>query len=211
MTTPSKLGTFISIEGIDGCGKTSNLDFISKTLIDKGYKTLIVRDPGSTLLGETLRAIVLTNEMTPLTELLLFSACRQELVETLIKPAMAKGIVVISDRFSDSTFAYQACLHNLHEEVNIMETLIGDGFKPNHTIFLDITLEESLRRINNRVKPSDKTSDKFDSVDIRRKKLIQGGYLERAILYKDRINTISAMGNLTDVQARLKLWLDVNY
>ena len=103
-------GLFISVEGIDGAGKSTHVDFISRYLKDKGYEVVTTREPGGTVLGEKIRDLLLHNdeEIHRITELLLMFASRQQLIAELIEPNLAKGVCVIADRFIDASIAYQA-------------------------------------------------------------------------------------------------------
>ena len=104
----NNLGKFITLEGVDGAGKTTHVEFIKKYLSDLGINFIMTREPGGTLLGEQLREILLHDEMTPETETLLMFAARNEHIEKVIGPNLLGGKVVISDRFTDATYAYQS-------------------------------------------------------------------------------------------------------
>ena len=142
-------GKFIVFEGIDGCGKTTQINEISNwltqtNLIPNNYSTIKTREPGGSLLGEKLRELILSNnkdnEPTSLTELLLYAADRTEHVSKIISPRLKKGDWVLSDRFSGSTLAYQGYGRNIDTEfIKILEIMACQGEKPDITFLLDIS------------------------------------------------------------------------
>tara|TARA_Y100001968_G_C19445454_1_gene765130 strand:- start:2090 stop:2734 length:645 start_codon:yes stop_codon:yes gene_type:complete len=154
-------GKFIVIEGIDGCGKTTQVDEISKWLPNSGLmqmdsKLITTREPGGSLLGKKLRSLILDNnndnKPSSLAELLLYSADRAEHVAKIILPALNKKNWVISDRFSDSTLAYQGYGRNINLEIiKNIESIVCQGVSPDMTIFLEITPEESILRRKNQI------------------------------------------------------------
>lgn len=144
-------GKFITFEGIDGSGKSTQLRMLADTLRERGVDFLVTREPGGTPLGRRLREAFLETEETvaPMAELLSFAADRAQHVEFLIKPSMADGRVVISDRYADATFAYQGAGRGFTEEqVNSVIALATGGLKPDLTLFFDITVEEAIRRMS---------------------------------------------------------------
>lgn len=144
-------GIFITFEGIDGSGKSTQLRMLADTLRERGVDILVTREPGGTPLGRRLREAFLETEETvaPMAELLSFAADRAQHVEFLIKPSIADGRVVISDRYADATFAYQGAGRGFTEEqVNSVIELATGGLKPDLTLFFDITVEEAIRRMN---------------------------------------------------------------
>lgn len=143
-------GKFITFEGIDGSGKSTQLRMLADTLRERGVDILVTREPGGTPLGRRLREAFLETEETvaPMAELLAFAADRAQHVEFLIKPSIADGRVVISDRYADATFAYQGAGRGFTEEqVNSVIELATGGLKPDLTLFFDITVEEAIRRM----------------------------------------------------------------
>lgn len=146
-----KEGLFITFEGIDGCGKTTQIELLSRKLEDRNLGYLIVREPGGTRIGEKIRNILLDNgniDMEAKTELLLYSASRYQLSKQRLLPELKTGKVVICDRFYDSTTAYQGYGRGL--DIDFIESLnkfATDNLVPDLTIFLDISLEERNRRI----------------------------------------------------------------
>ena len=166
---------FISFEGIEGSGKSTQIKIISETLQKKGYKVISVREPGGTKVGEKIRDIFLqdTDEnFDPLTEVLLLYASRKQLDNEIIKPNLNKGTIVIADRFYDATKAYQCygkgvdigLVDSLHEQLNIS--------KPDLSIYIDINPELSKERIANR------KADRIEQESIEFFERVQNGYLE---------------------------------
>lgn len=146
-------GKFITFEGIDGSGKSTQLRMLAGDLRLKGLDVLTTREPGGTALGRALREAFLETEETvaPMAELLAFAADRAQHVEFLIKPALAEGRIVISDRYADATFAYQGAGRGFPEDkVNQVIELATGGLKPDLTLFFDITVQEAIRRMIDR-------------------------------------------------------------
>jgi dTMP kinase len=143
-------GKFITFEGIDGSGKSTQIEMLADALHRHGIDPVITREPGGTALGRALRAAFLETEedVAPMAELLSFAADRAQHVEFLIKPALAAGRVVISDRYADATFAYQGAGRGFPEEkVLQVINLATDGLKPDLTLFFDIEVDEAMRRM----------------------------------------------------------------
>ena len=143
-------GKFISFEGIDGSGKSTQLRMLAGDLRLKGIDIVATHEPGGTPLGRRLREAFLETEETvaPISELLLFAADRAQHVELLIKPALAEGKVVISDRYADATFAYQGAGRGFDAEtIDKVIQLATGGLKPDLTLFFDITVDTAIRRM----------------------------------------------------------------
>ncbi len=145
---------FITFEGMDGSGKTTQLQLITAFLREQGYDILLTREPGGTYIGDEVRSLLLDKgegehhtPMHPRTELLLFCASRAQLVAEVIQPHLDKGGVVISDRFFDSTYAYQGYGHGLNlKDLKTIIMFATGGLSPDLTLYLDITPEDGLRR-----------------------------------------------------------------
>ena len=173
-------GKFIVIEGIDGCGKTTQIDELSKWLpnsglIKKGSKLITTREPGGSLLGKKLRELILdnteNNKPSSLTELLLYSADRAEHVSKIISPSLNKNDWVISDRFSDSTLAYQGYGRNINLKIiKTIESIVCQGEYPDLTFFLEISPEESILRRKNKI------PDRIESEGIRFLEKVNEGF-----------------------------------
>jgi dTMP kinase len=141
---------FITLEGPEGSGKTSQLPLLAEYLRQQGYQIYTTREPGGTSISEQIRTILhnLENkEMNPRTEILLFQASRAQLVEQVIRPHLKKGGIVLSDRYADSTLAYQGYGHQIDiESLRVLVTFATGGLKPDLTILLDVDVETGLRR-----------------------------------------------------------------
>jgi len=141
---------FISFEGIDGCGKSTQLTMLREWLEARGHRVLTVREPGATMLSESIREILLSNKqsITPTAELLLFSAARTHLVETVIAPALERGEFVLCDRFVDSTTAYQGYGRMLDmDEVRLCNRIATRGVMPAVTYIIDVPYEQAQLRM----------------------------------------------------------------
>lgn len=147
-------GKFITFEGIEGCGKSTQIKLLCKYLERKGIPFLSTREPGGTTIAEAIRRVILdpaTPEMLPETELLLYSASRAQHTGELILPALAKGKMVISDRYYDSTYAYQGAARKLNTDfIDVLTRFATFGLQPHLTILLDLPAEEGLARIRER-------------------------------------------------------------
>ena len=143
-------GLFITFEGIDGCGKTTQIELLKNHLEQKGYSVLLTREPGAKGLGEKLREILLNydGEVSSNCESFLFLADRAQHIDTVIKPAIDKGIIVLCDRHTDSTVAYQGYGRMLDlKQIHSLNNIATSGLKPDITFILDIDIETSLERI----------------------------------------------------------------
>ena len=156
------LGLFITFEGADGCGKTTQIELLNKYLQEKGFKTLVTREPGAKGLGEKLREILLNydGEVSPTCESFLFLADRAQHVDCIIKPALKNGIIVLCDRHTDSTVAYQGYGRQLDiEQIKKLNNIAVSGLKPDLTIVFDIDIETSMQRVGS-------TKDRMESAGI---------------------------------------------
>jgi dTMP kinase len=180
---------FITFEGIDGCGKTTQLNLLKKYLIENNFDVITTREPGGTELSEQIRNILLgvSNVINPITELLLFEAARSHLVATVIKPALNKNAIVLSDRFFDSTFAYQGYGRGLClEQINYLNNLAVNGVIPTLTFFLDIPFEVSLERRHH------KEVDRMEGIGYDFFNSVINGFRRIAELEPQRVITIDA-------------------
>ncbi len=206
-------GKFIVIEGIDGCGKTTQINEISKWLPTSGLmgedsKLIKTREPGGSLLGKKLRHLILenneNNKPSSLAELLLYSADRAEHVSKIISPALEKEDWVISDRFADSTLAYQGYGRNINlETIKNIESIVCQGEQPDLTIFLEITAEESILRRKNLV------PDRIESEGINFLKKVNEGF--KLIAKEKKWKVISATQNINAITNEIKETLLTNF
>ena len=200
------LGQFITIEGIECVGKSTNAKFIEIMLNKKGFKTLVTREPGGSGIGEKIRNILLFEKkdtLSPMTELLLLFAAREKHINEIIKPALENGTWVICDRFTDASFAYQGFGRELgFEKVNQLKALIQKDFEPDLTILLDAPLEviTSRRKLN--------PNDRFESEDKKFFGRVRNGYLELAKIFEDRVKVIDASQDIEDVQNQIKILIN---
>lgn len=195
---------FISLEGPEGSGKTSQMAALVAYLRQVGYPVLATREPGGTSIGDQVRTVLLTNldnkEMHPRTEILLFQASRAQLVEQLIRPALAEHQVVLCDRYADSTLAYQGYGHqvNLVTLRAIVDFATG-GLKPDLTLLLDIEVEEGLRRRSHSGK-----WDRLDGYELDFHQRVRAGYLELMETEPQRWVCIDASQPFERVQSEMR-------
>lgn len=198
-------GKFITFEGIDGSGKSTQLGMLAGDLRSRGIDVITTQEPGGTPLGRRLREAFLETDETvaPMAELLAFAADRAQHVEFLIKPAIAEERVVISDRYADATFAYQGAGRGFAEEkVNQVIELATGGLKPHLTLFFDITVEEAMRRMSardeNHTKKNrmdDETAEFYDRV--------RECYLDIAKREPGRFRVIDAARPIDEIHAEV--------
>ena len=186
------MGTFISFEGGEGSGKSTHACTLADRLKREGTDVKLVREPGSTPLGQYLREWLKqergADDISPTTELLLFSAARAELVEKVVSPALEKGSTVISDRFTGSTLAYQGYGRGLSiSTINTINKVSTGGLTPDLTILLDCPVEIGLDRGNDKV-----GQRRFEEESLQFHKRVRQGYLELANIHSDRWHTIDS-------------------
>jgi len=182
-----------TFEGIDGCGKSTQIKLLAEYLITTGKKVLTLREPGGTELAEKIRNLLLnkSNHVSPLTELLLFEASRSDLVENVIKPALSNNDYVLIDRFYDSTLAYQGYGRGIQiEKIKFCQEIATNDIKPDLTFFLDIPLEISVARCK------DKNLDRMELAGNIFFDKVSQGFREIAKKEPDRI--ISIDGTLSE-------------
>jgi len=199
-------GRLITLEGIEGAGKSSHMQFIAEKLQQAGKKILLTREPGGTDLGEGIRALLLTkNEevMFEETELLLMFAARAQHVQQLILPAMAEGKIVICDRFTDSSYAYQGGGRGISiERIRQLEAWLFSGglsgFKPDLTLLLDLSVETGLSRARTRGE-----ADRFEIETVNFFQNARDTFLSIAQNEPDRVKVIDAEQQLETVQSSI--------
>jgi dTMP kinase len=194
-------GKFITFEGIDGSGKSTQLRMLASHLRTKGIDIVASQEPGGTPLGKRLRAAFLETEETvaPISELLLFAADRAQHVELLIKPALEEGRVVISDRYADATFAYQGAGRGFDEEtVDQVIALATGGLKPDLTLFFDITVETALRRMNEHTGEG-RVQNRMDLETVEFYERVRHAYLGIAEREPERFRVIDANGAIEEI------------
>ena len=196
-------GLFITFEGIDGCGKSTQTALCREWLEGMEREVLMVREPGGTKIGEKIRELLLdkkNSSMAPMTELFLFEAARAQIVEETIKPAIASGKVVICDRFFDSSFAYQGCARGLGpERVTRLNMDATGGLAPDITFFLDISVADAIKRRNSRGEEKDRIESAGDAFQEK----VRDGFV-RAASEDKRIVTIDAASSPEIIFGQIK-------
>lgn len=183
-----KKGLFITFEGADGCGKTTQIKLLDEYLRGKGYKTLLTREPGAKGLGVKLREILLNydGEVSPKCESFLFLADRAQHVDCIIKPALEEGIFVLCDRHTDSTVAYQGYGRGLDlEEIHHLNNIATGGLKPDLTFVFDVDVETSQSRVG-------AEKDRMESAGIEFFERVRQGFLEIAKQEPNRVKVIDS-------------------
>lgn len=193
-------GKFITLEGIDGAGKSSHLSFIADQISARRIEVITTREPGGTPLGEALRGIVLKEPMHPETEALLVFAARREHLATLIEPGLARGAWVISDRFTDSTYAYQCGGRGLAESrAAILEDWVHRHLQPDLTFLFDAPLAIARERLDRNTPDP----DKFEREQHEFFSRVKAAYLKRAAEFPARIKVIDSAGSMDEIRATL--------
>jgi len=198
-------GKFITFEGIDGSGKSTQMRILADELRRSGIDVITTCEPGGTALGRSLRAAFLeTNEtVAPMAELLSFAADRAQHVEYLIKPALADGKIVISDRYADATFAYQGAGRGFPEvKVNQVIELATGGLTPDLTLFFDITVEEAVDRMSKRDEDHTK-KNRMDEETAEFYTRVRDAYLGIAKREPERFRVINAMGSMEEIHTQV--------
>jgi dTMP kinase len=202
-------GKFITFEGIDGSGKSTQLKLFAEELRKRNFDVVTTLEPGGTPLGRRLRETFLETEekVSPLAELLLFAADRAQHVELLIKPSLAANKIVISDRYADSTFVYQGAGRGFDEKiVNQVIELATGGLKPDLTFFFDLPVEESIRRKNSRLVEGE-MQNRMDKENFEFYSRVREAYLNLAERENGRFRVIDAMGSIDEIYGNvLKVW-----
>ena len=198
-------GTFITFEGIDGGGKSTQLRLLAERLEKLGFDVTKTLEPGGTRLGKRLRAVFLETEeaVDPVAELLLFAADRAQHVNTLIEPALAAGKIVISDRYADATFAYQGAGRGFSPD--LIKTVTGiatGGLKPDLTVLFDLPIETGLTRTNKRHDEGD-LKNRMDEENAGFYKRVRDAYLESAQREPQRFLVVDATLSVEAIQERV--------
>ena len=198
-----KKGVLITVEGLEGCGKTSVIKFLQKLIGSKGLSLKVYREPGSTRIGEKLRKILLNKkngELSPHTELLLYLGARTQLIEEKLKKELFQYDFVICDRFFDSTLVYQGFALNLGKIVEESVKMFSLGIEPDLTIVLDIPAKTGLGRL--------KGKDRIESRPLSFHNKLRKGYLQLAKKYPKRVKIVDARGDLKTVYKKVQEILD---
>lgn len=199
-------GLFITFEGLEGAGKTTQAKALVDHLQSEGYPVTLVREPGGTAIGEEIRNLLADprfDEISPLTEVFLFAASRSQLVEQVIRPQLGEGTIVVCDRFADATLAYQGYGRGVHptqiREVNDMCTW---GVRPDLTFLLDIEPARGLSRVRTRSVTTLTQMDRFEQLDLGFYERVREGYMEIA-QEEHRFRVLDANGETEPLTARI--------
>ncbi len=196
-------GKFITVEGIEGAGKSINLDFVQGVLERSGKRVLCTREPGGTPLGEEVRELLLGHRqegMDETAELLLMFGARAEHLGRCIRPAMERGDWVLCDRFTDATYAYQGGGRGLsREHIRLLENLVQSGLRPNLTLLLDLPVEEGLHRAGRR-----STLDRFERETHGFFERVRNEYLRIARAEPERVRLVDTSRPIEEVQLRIR-------
>ena len=200
-------GCFISFEGVEGVGKSTQLARLEDTLLARGLDVVVTREPGGTPLAEQIRALVLHNRSEPMPdagELMLMFAARAVHTENLIRPALARGAIVLCDRYTDATYAYQGGGRGIDDAlIDPLATLAQRGLWPALTVLLDAPVAPSLARARARTgKP-----DRIEGEAVAFFERVRARYLQRAADEPERIKVVDATGSRDEVGARIDAWV----
>ena len=197
--TIMKKGLFITFEGTDGCGKTTQIEMLKDYFEKQGRTVLLTREPGAKGLGTKLREILLNydGEVSPVCESFLFLADRAQHVDTIIKPAVARGEIVLCDRHTDSTVAYQGYGRELDiEQINMLNNIATSGLKPDLTFIFDIDIDTAQKRVG-------KNKDRMESAGIEFFKRVRNGYLEIAKQEPERVKVLDGSKSIETIHNEL--------
>lgn len=200
-------GKFITIEGVEGVGKTTNIEFIRKLLADSNITCIFSREPGGTEFAEKIRSLLLSHHnerITEMAELLMIFAARSQHIEHVITPALDAGKWVICDRFTDATYAYQGGGRGL--DINViarLESMVQGSLRPDLTFVLDLAPEIGLQRARTRG-----VLDRFEEEKIGFFNRVRENYLQRAALEPNRCKVIDASSSLASVQYNIRAYME---
>lgn len=197
----SKSGRFITFEGIDGAGKSTHLEFAASLVREAGKEVVMTREPGGTALGERLRALLLHEEMHAETEALLMFAARREHIRQVIEPALERGAWVISDRFTDASFAYQGGGRNLPaEKLEQLENWVHPELQPDVTFLFDVPPDVACaRRLG-----AARAGDRFEREQEAFFRRVRDAYLNRAAAFPGRFRVIDGTRSIPEIQRQLQ-------
>jgi dTMP kinase len=194
-------GTFITLEGIDGAGKSSHVGWLAERLRRPGREVIVTREPGGTPAGEKLRDLLLHDPMDVGTETLLVFAARQEHLARVIRPALERGTWVVCDRFTDATFAYQGGGRGFPAaKLETLEQWVQEGLQPDLTLFFDVPVSVGQARL----KAAQAVHDRFEREDADFHERVRAVYLERARHFPRRFRIVDAAKSLPEVRESLE-------
>lgn len=199
-----KKGLFITFEGADGCGKTTQMNLLAEYLKKQGREVVLTREPGGKGLGEKIREILLNydGEVSDRCESFLFLADRAQNIDTIVNPAVDAGKIVLCDRHTDSSVAYQGYGRGLDiERINMLNNLATNGKKPDITFVFDIDTETSMKRVG-------KEKDRMESAGVEFHTKVRNGYLEIAKKEPERIKVIDASKSIEEIHQEVLSYLN---
>lgn len=199
-------GVFISFEGSEGSGKSTQIDRLASHLDREGHSVIVTREPGGTEIGEEIRHLLKHSasgkEMCPETELLLFAASRAQLVRQVVEPALKEGKVILCDRFLDSTTVYQGVARKLSKDpVTMINNFAVGNLMPHLTVVLDVPADVGLSRIRHRVTD---LPDRMEKENIQFYELVRDGYLMLAKSLPDRFAVVDGTASVEQVEQRIR-------
>ena len=208
------MGHFITFEGVEGCGKTTQIRLLAEALRQKGKGVVLTREPGGCPIADKIRHILLDAEnsaLTPLAELLLYAAARAQHIAEVIAPALDSGAVVLCDRFTDATVAYQGYGRALDlQQITRLNDMVASEYKPDLTILLDCPAETGLKRALARIEKNSAADaaalreERFEKESIEFHRRVRDGYLSLAAREKDRFVVIDGGGGIADTAAAIQ-------
>ncbi len=199
-----KRGLFVTFEGVDGCGKTTQMNLLKKYLEEQGYDVVLTREPGAKGLGEKIREILLhyDGEVSSRAESFLFLADRAQNIEKIVNPAVSVGKVVLCDRHTDSTIAYQGYGRGVDiDELKMLNNIAVGDRKPDITFVFDIDVETSMSRVG-------KQRDRMESAGIEFFNKVRNGYLEIAKQEPERVIILNATHSIEDIQINVQKFVN---
>ena len=192
-------GRFVTVEGIDGAGKSSHIEWLREHLTTLGHSVIVTREPGGTPLGEALRTILLNEPMAPETEMMLMFAARAEHLASIIRPALARGVWVISDRFSDATYAYQVGGRGVPEsKFTALESWVQEGLQPDLTLLFDVSVATAQARLHDT-----RILDRFEREASDFHQRVRDAYHARAAQYPERIRLVTSDVPMSEVREQI--------
>jgi dTMP kinase len=204
------MGFFITFEGVEGCGKTTQIRNLSERLVNSGFRTVLTREPGGCPIADKIRSILLdagNQGMVPLSELLLYAAARAQHVAEVILPALASDAIVLCDRFTDATVAYQHCGRGIDRStIDALNTLACQSVRPDLTVLMDCDVAIGLARAKSRIEmTSGPREERFELETLAFHQRVRDGYLQLAADEADRFLTVSASGSIEEISDRIAL------
>ena len=202
------MGFFITFEGVEGCGKTTQIKALSEQLTTAGYRVTLTREPGGCPIADKIRSILLdaeNHEMQSLTELLLYAAARAQHVAEVIVPALASGAIVLCDRFTDATVAYQHNGRGIERDtIDLLNRLACQSLRPDLTVLMDCDAALGVARAKGRIEAATgPREERFELEHLSFHQRVRDGYLQLAATEPGRFLTVSAAGTIGDISATI--------